>query len=159
MYGHHKMKYNCCRGSFSVFMSELFIWFFVEESVAKRFIDGCVFAGFWQFDAGSYGGLQEKSFNLSNFSLFMFFHCRHKMQLLSRFFSYSVGLFIWFFGWGKRRHGIQRKWMLKRQGLTAEYREGFWPHLRALRSCIQGLVSVSNNCSFSLDSVLLQSRA
>ena len=68
---------------------------------------------------------------------------------------FKAGLFIWFFGWGKRRHRIQGKWMLNRQGLTAEYREGFWPHLLALRSCIQGLVSVSNNWSVSLDSVLL----
>lgn len=38
----------------------------------------------------------------------------------------TVGLFIWFFGWGRPRHWIQRKWMLNMQAFAAEYRKGFW---------------------------------
>ena len=49
---------------------------------------------------------------------------------------FEAGLFIWFFGWGKRHHVIQRKWMLNMQTFTAVYRNGFWPHVLAIRRCI-----------------------
>ena len=47
----HKMEYNCCRVSISVF------WVFVEES-AERDLS---MAAFMIVHAGYYGGLQEKS--------------------------------------------------------------------------------------------------
>ena len=38
----------CCQGSFLFFKAESFIWLFVEESVAKGLIDGCVFDNLMQ---------------------------------------------------------------------------------------------------------------
>ena len=37
-----------CQGSFLFFKTESFIWLFVEESVAKGLIDGCVFDNLMQ---------------------------------------------------------------------------------------------------------------
>ena len=67
----------------------------------------------------------------------VFFHCCHKMK----YSCYQDSSFIpsWivylFFCWGKWPHVIQRKWMLNMQTFAAEYRNGFWPHVLAIRSC------------------------
>ena len=37
-------------------------------------------AAFVTVHAGSFCGLQEMSFNISHFYLFVFLHCRHKMK-------------------------------------------------------------------------------
>ena len=49
-------------------------------------------AAFVTVHAGYYGGLQEKSFNISNFELFVFFYCRHKMKYI----CYQDSSVIWF---------------------------------------------------------------
>ena len=51
---------------------------------------------------------------------------------------FEAGLLISFWGWGKLRHEIQRKWKLNMEAFTAEYGKSFWPHLLAFRSCIPG---------------------
>ena len=87
------MKYYCF--VFLFFRTELFIWFFVEESVAKGFIDYCIVI----VHTGSYGGLLEKSCNMHfKVLVFVFFHCRHKMKyssyqdssVIRKWFVYSV---------------------------------------------------------------------
>ena len=82
---------------------------------------------------GSYGGLQEKSFNISHFLTNRVppLPPQNEIQLPSRF------LFIWFLCWGKPRHGIQRNWKLNILAFTGEDRKSFSPHLLAFRSCIQ----------------------
>ena len=51
---------------------------------------------------------------------------------------FEAGLLISFWGCGKLRHEIQRKWKLNMEAFTAEYGKSFWPHLLAFRSCIPG---------------------
>ena len=67
-----------CRSLFSFQLSFKIIYrlsvlppLFLEESVTKRFIDDCVCL---LVHAGSYGGLQGKILNISNFYFFEFFH-------------------------------------------------------------------------------------
>ena len=55
------MKYNCCLLFFRIFKTELFIWFFVEESVASQRDSSMV--AVVTVHAGSYGGQQVKSFS------------------------------------------------------------------------------------------------
>ena len=72
-----KMKDNRCEVFFFCsFKAEFFnIWFFLEETVVKGFIDVCVCDTY-----DSYGGVRKNLLNISNFQLFVFFHCRHKMK-------------------------------------------------------------------------------
>ena len=87
------MKDNRCDFFFFFFKAEFFnIWFFVEENVVKGFIDDCVCDTY-----DSYGGLR-KNLNISNFQSFVFFHCRHKNEILSRFFCYSTPVCLFGFG-------------------------------------------------------------
>ena len=108
------------------------------------------------FHAGSYGGLQEKSFVIT----FQSFTVRvlplppqNEIQLLSRVFCYS---FIWFLSWGKLRYGMQRKWKLKLHPFTAEC-TGNVSDLTYSISGAASKVSLSNYYSFCLVLVLLQS--
>ena len=120
---------------FLLFKPELFIWFFVEKVSQK---DSSM-AAFLTVHTGCYGGLQEKYFNISNFN----YLCSSFIILLL-----EAGLFIWFLGWGKLRHGIQRMWKLSMQAFTAEYRKSFWTHLLAFQelhprwACVIFTVSV-----------------
>ena len=61
---------------FCPFKAEFFnICFFLEETVVKGFIDVCVCDTY-----DSYGGVRKNLLSISNFQLFVFFHCRHKMK-------------------------------------------------------------------------------
>ena len=77
----HKMEHNCCRVSISVFG-------FSSRKVSERDLS---MAAFVIVHAGSYGALQEKSFQRFKVLVFVFFHRppTNKIQLLSRFFCYS----------------------------------------------------------------------
>ena len=59
------MKYNCCLLFFRIFKTELFIWFFVGESVASQRDSSMV--AVVTVHAGSYGGQQVKSFSYKDF--------------------------------------------------------------------------------------------
>ena len=76
------------------------------------------------------------TFQIFNYSCFSTATTKWNTAAIKIPLLFETGLFILFFGWGKRRHGIQRKWLLNRQGLTAEYRKG---------SDLPGRVSM-NNC-------------
>ena len=79
------MKYYCF--VFLFFSIELFIWFFVEESVAKGFIDCCVCGSPCRlFFTADYRQ------NLVTFQslVFVFVHCRHKMKYSSCQDSYVI---------------------------------------------------------------------
>ena len=86
----------------------------------------------------SYGGLQEKSLNISNVYSSCSFTAATKysweyLQLLSRFFCYSKLICLFGF-WVENSFATEK---LNMQAFTAEYRKSFLPHL-TFRSSIQG---------------------
>ena len=90
--------------SFHFFFSKLncLMFVFSSKKVSKR--DSSM-AAFVTVHAGSFCGLQEMSFNISHFYLFVFLHCRHKMKYSCYQDSSVICLFA--LDWGRLRRGIQ----------------------------------------------------
>ena len=118
---------------FLFFKTELFIWFFVEESVAKGFIDGCVCDSSCKLVRRT---TKKNILTLQSISLRTGCSSLSPQNEILLLFE---GLYICILGRGKLRHGIQRKWKLNIQAFTAEYRKSSWLHLLAFKRCIQGV--------------------
>ena len=101
---------------FSDFKTELFIWFFVEESVASQRDSSMV--AVVTVHAGSYGGQQVKSFSYKDFKfltiLVLPLPPQNEKQLV----------------WAGLRHGIQ----VQHKGFCSSFRASL---TRLLKNCIQ----------------------
>ena len=115
----HKMDYNCCRVSISVFR-------FSSRKVPQRDLS---VAAFVIVHAGYYGRLQEKSSQHFKVLVFVFFHGPQKkeIQLLSRFLCYSNLFFLFGLAWGRLRKGISTKMKVEHAWFYNRVEEKFLP--------------------------------
>ena len=130
------MKYYCF--VFLFFRTELFIWFFVEESVAKGFIDCCVCDSSCRLLRRTTGKI------LKHFKVlvFVFFYRRHKMKYSSYQDSFVIRSWFVYSVWVEESVATGFNKSKKCHAsfyITAEYRKSFdLARSLAFRSCIQG---------------------
>ena len=122
---HHKMEYNCCQVSISFLNCLMFR--FSSKKVSKR--DSSM-AAFVTVHAGSFCGLQEVSFNISHFYLFVFLHCRHKMKYSCYQDSSVIRSWFVYLVWIEEDFAAGFKSNLQ----ASEYRKRLGPHLLGFRS-------------------------
>ena len=118
--------------SFHFFFSKLscLMFGFSSKKVSKR---NSSMAAFVTVHAGSFCGLQEMSFNISHFYLFVFLHCRHKMKYGCYQDSSVIRSWFVYLVWIEEDFPAGFKSNLQ----AAEYRKCFGPHLLGFRSYIQ----------------------
>ena len=104
---------------------------FSSKKVLKR--DSSM-AAFVTVHAGSFCGLQEMSFNISHFYLFVFLHCRHKMKYSCYQDSSVIRSWFVYLVWIEEDFAAGFKSNLQ----ASEYRKRLGPHLLGLRSYIHG---------------------
>ena len=104
---------------------------FSSKKVSKR--DSSM-AAFVTVHAGSFCGLQEMSFNISHFYLFVFLHCRHIMKYSCYQDSSVIRSWFVYLVWIEEDFAAGFKSNLQ----AAEYRKRLGPHLHGFRSYIQG---------------------
>ena len=118
LYCRRKMKYTYFQDSLSVFQNWI-VYLVFRRGMCKR--DSSMVAFLLVFD----NLMQGTTVDYWKIPLtFQIINCSWSSTAATKW--NTVGLFIWFFGWGRPRHWIQRKWMLNMQAFTAEYRKGFW---------------------------------
>ena len=128
LYCRRKMKYTYSQGSLSVFQNWI-VYLVFRRGMCKR--DSSMIAFLLVFDnlmqgTTAYYWKIPLTFQIISCSCSSTAATKWNTVAIKILLLFETGLFIWFFGWGRSRHWIQRKWMLNMQAFTAEYRKGFW---------------------------------
>ena len=85
---------------FLFFQNWMLIWFFIEERVAKEFIDGCVYDSSCRLYITADYGKNILTFEIFNYSRSSTAATKWNTAAIKILAIFEDGLFIWVLGWG-----------------------------------------------------------